>query len=131
LIKKLEVTILVSLLCVFALGQKFASGQSSSLVKILSHSSYIDDIGYLHVVGEVENGSPLDIEFVKVVGTFYDSNNTVVGTTLTYTNPSDVSGGQKAPFDLILSGASIPIPEIGNYSLQVNFEPSKSTNVLE
>jgi len=83
------------------------------------------------VVGEVENGSPLDIEFVKVVGTFYDSNNTVVGTTLTYTNPSDVSGGQKAPFDLILSGASIPIPGIANYSLQVNFEPSKSTNVLE
>lgn len=46
--------------------------------------------------------------------------------TLTYTNPSDVSVGQKAPFDLILSGVSIPIPEIANYSLQVNFEPSKN-----
>lgn len=69
-------------------------------VKIASSNDFIDSLGFLHVVGEVENNSPSNIQFVKVSGTFYDSNNQVVGTGLTYTDPSDIGSGQKAPFEL-------------------------------
>jgi PKD repeat protein len=41
-------------------------------VKILSHSSYYHS-GYFYVVGEVQNFGNNNIEFVKIVATFYNS----------------------------------------------------------
>ena len=79
-------------------------------------------IGYLHVVGEIENNSPTKIQFVKVTGTFYDSNNQVVATDFTYTNPSDIGAGLKAPFELTLISASIPISQIDHYNLQATYD---------
>lgn len=72
---------------------------------------------YLHVVGEVQNNSPTTATFVQVTGTFYDNNNQVVGTEFTYTNPYDIGAGQKAPFDLILTSASVPV---SHYNLIVS-----------
>lgn len=71
----------------------------------------------MHVVGEVQNNSPTFARFVQVTGTFYDSNNQVVPTDFTFTNPSDIGSGQKAPFDLTLPSASIPISQIDRYNL--------------
>jgi hypothetical protein len=78
-------------------------------LQILSHNSFTDSIGYLHVVGEIKNNYPATTTFVRIVGTFYDINNQVVGTQFTYANPSDIGSGEKAPFVLILTSASIPI----------------------
>ena len=44
------------------------------------------------------------------------SSNQVVGTQFTYASPSDIASGEKAPFVLILTSASIPI--LSNRSLQ-------------
>jgi hypothetical protein len=94
----------------------------SNSVTILSHNSYTDDVGYFHVVGEVENNTPTTAEFVQVTGTFYDINNAVVGTQFTYTNPSDISSGAKAPFDLVLTSASVPSSLIDQYKLDVSYQ---------
>jgi hypothetical protein len=90
---------------------------SPNELQILSHSSFTDSIGTMHVVGEVQNNSPSTATYVEVTGTFYDGNNQVVGTEFTYTNPSDIAGGDKAPFDLTLLSASIPISQVDHYSL--------------
>ncbi len=74
-------------------------------------------MGYYPVVGEVRNNSPTCAQFVQVTGTFYDNNNQVVGTQFTYTNPSDIWAGDKAPFEIILTSASIPVSQIERYSL--------------
>ena len=68
-------------------------------LQILSHNSFTDSVGYLHVVGEVQNNTPTNAQFVQVIGTFYDNNNQVVATHFTYTNPSDIGAGQKAPLN--------------------------------
>lgn len=86
-------------------------------LEILSHNSFTDSIDYLHVVGEVKNNSPSDATFVKVIGTFYNSNGQVVATDYTYTNPSDIAAGDKAPFEIILSSASVPNSQIDHYNL--------------
>jgi hypothetical protein len=90
---------------------------SPNELQILSHNSFTDSIGSLHVVGEVQNNSPSTASYVEVTGTFYDNNNQVVGTQFTYTNPSDIAGGDKAPFDLTLLSASIPTSQIDHYNL--------------
>ena len=62
---------------------------------------------------------PTSAQFVQVIGTFYDNNDQVVGTQFTYTNPSDIPSEEKAPFDLTLLSASIPVSEIDHYRLVV------------
>ena len=91
-------------------------------IRIASSNDFIDSLGFLHVVGEIENNSPTSIQFVKVSGTFYDGNNQVVGTGSTYTDPSDIGSGQKAPFELLLTSASIPISQIDHYNLQATYD---------
>ena len=88
---------------------------NSQTIKVLSMSSFLDNAGYFHVVGEIENNTPDAANFVKATGTFYDSNNQVVATDFTYTSPSDLAPGDKAPFEIILTSASIPLSQIDNY----------------
>ena len=92
----------------------------SRTVTILNHNSYTDSVGYFHVVGQVENNTPSPAQSVQVTGTFYDINNALVGTQFTYTNPSDISSGALAPFDLILKSASVPASLIDHYKLDVS-----------
>jgi hypothetical protein len=80
-------------------------------------NSFIDSIGSLHVVGEVQNNTPNPANFVKVTGTFYSKGNEVVATDFTYTSPRDIAPGDKAPFEIILTSASIPLSEIDNYRM--------------
>jgi hypothetical protein len=91
-------------------------------LQILSYNSFTDSIGYLHVVGEIKNNYPSTATFVRIVGTFYDINNQVVGTQFSYANPSDIGSGEKVPFVLILTSASIPISQIDHYSLQASYQ---------
>jgi hypothetical protein len=68
----------------------------------------------------VQNDGEANLEFVKITGTFYDSNSQVVGTEFTYPNPPDIGSGEKAPFELILTSASIPVSQIDHYELQTS-----------
>ena len=91
-------------------------------LQILSYNSFTDSIGNLHVVGEIKNNYPSTATFVRIVGTFYDINNQVVGTQFSYADPSDIGSGEKVPFVLILTSASIPISQIDHYSLQASYQ---------
>ena len=67
------------------LGNDNSNDQSSGMtananIKLSSTNSYVDTIGFYHIVGEVENNSPIAISSVKVIATLYDSSNAVVGT---------------------------------------------------
>lgn len=100
-----------------------ANNLNQNNLKILSSNEFTDSIGYLHVVGEVQNNTPQPAEFVKVTGTFYDSFGKVVATDFTYTNPRDIPSGEKAPFEMILTSSSIPMSGIANYRLLVVYNP--------
>jgi hypothetical protein len=103
-------------------GEPETSGGNLSELKILNHKSYVDRSGFLHVVGEVQNNAPNSIQLVKITSTYYGSNNQVVATDFTYTDPSGISAGDKAPFELILTSASIPISEIDHYKLSASYQ---------
>jgi hypothetical protein len=126
--------IVISLLIIFSGLTTIASGQVNTNLteesiennvnglQILSHKLFTDSRDYLHVVGEIKNNYPSTTTFVRIVGTFYDINNQVIGTQFTYSNPSDICPGEKAPFVLVLSSSSIPISQIDHYSLQASYQ---------
>ncbi|MFI5406368.1 MAG: hypothetical protein ACHQ1D_07635 [Nitrososphaerales archaeon] len=64
---------------------------------------------------------PSTADFVKIIATFYDNNNNVVGTESTYTDPYTIAAGNTAPFDLILISGSIPIEQINSYKLGLSW----------
>lgn len=98
------------------------SGIPLGTVSILNNNSYTDAAGVLHVVGEVYNDMAPDIASdVQVIATFYDSSNKVVGTNNTFTTPRNIASGEKAPFDLFMSSASIPIEEINHHELKLDW----------
>jgi len=99
-----------------------ASKNNFSGLQILNHNSFTDSEGYMHVVGELKNNSPSAETYVKIIGTFYDINNQVVGAQFSYANPASVGAGDKAPFEIILTSASVPTSLIDHYILQASHE---------
>ena len=89
--------------------------------RILSDNNYVASTGNLHIVGEVINESFESMTFVKIIATFYDSNNSVIGTDFTYTRPPTLEPGQKAPFDMILFKGSMPLHLVAYYTLSVDY----------
>ncbi len=68
-------------------------------IKVLSYGWYVDSIGYLDVVGEVQNVGPNTIDSVVLSGVIY----TLDGEAVSYSYPTTVYGQyllpqQKAPF---------------------------------
>jgi hypothetical protein len=88
--------------------------------RILSHSAYTSSTGSLHIVGEVINQSPVTAKFVKIIVTFYNAYNQVMGTDFTYTQPSDLAPGQRASFDILVLSGGIPMNQVRNYVLTVD-----------
>ena len=109
------------------LGNDNSNDQSSGMtananIKISSTNSYVDSVGYYHIVGEVENNSPISISSVKVIATLYDNSNAVVGTDYGYADPSDIGPGDKAPFQILVPSASIPTQQIDHYRIVATYQ---------
>lgn len=101
-------------------GTLLPSNNYYSPPRILSHSAYTDNIGTLHIVGEVINQSPFTAKFVKIIATLYNTYNQVIGTQFSYTQPSDLAPGQRAPFDILVLSGGIPLNQMRTYTLSVS-----------
>jgi len=91
-------------------------------VSILSSSQTNTDFGSTYIVGEVRNDLSHLINYVQIVGTFYDSRGLLIDTDFTYTDLDYLRPGEKSPFRLIISDESV-VQRIDSYTLAVNWEP--------
>ena len=69
------------------------------------------------MVGIAKNTGNANINYVKISGTFYDSNNNVVDTDFTYTMLDILKPDQKSPFKIMLSEPD----GYDHYSLSISF----------
>ncbi len=75
-----------------------------SEISVLSSSSFTEDIGAYHIVGEVKNNSPSDsMKYVKIVATLYDKTGKVIGTDFTFSDVGVLRPAEKSPFEIILT----------------------------
>ena len=95
-------------------------GSTYQSPKLVSQSSYYDSIGTMHIVGEVMNQSPVTARFVEIIATFYNSNNQVIGTDFSFTDPTDLAPGQRAPFEILVPEGSMPMYQLSYYGLRVD-----------
>ena len=87
-------------------------------VTIVSATGYASEYGIYYVAGEVRNNSESALDYVEIVGTFYDDQNQVVDTTFTYTMLDIVDAGGLAPFELSLLD---PPDTLSSYKLDVQY----------
>ena len=75
-------------------------GSNPDAVQVDVASANKDSIGAYHVRGTIKNLGDSNLEFVKVTGIFYDTDNKTVGvTTCCYTDPDSIEPGRTASFD--------------------------------
>lgn len=94
-------------------------------IVILSHTGYIDLLGFYNVVGEVQNTGDQAARYVEIIATFYNSSNVVVGTSFTYSDVSVLSPERKSPFRILLADTT-QVLKTDHYSLNVDFTPAAS-----
>lgn len=92
---------------------------------VVSHQSYIDSLGWYHIVGEVQNNASTSMEYVEVIAKLYNSEKEVIGTKLTFTAPDVIAPGAAAPFDIIALRQA-QWENIESYSLEVKGDVSNS-----
>lgn len=92
--------------------------ESEEYLAILSHSSYVDRLGYLHIVGELQNIGSKNTELNKVMATFFDSEGVPVVTASNYSYLGILIPGQKSPFEITFSSP----PPVKNYKLERAWE---------
>ena len=103
-----------------------AFGQQKKGLVIVSDNRFNDNdpnLPQYHIVGEVQNNGSETAKFVEVSATLYDSNNKVIGTESTFTKPSEIDPGQKAPFEITVGtdkvmGGDLSI--IDHYAIQAS-----------
>lgn len=98
---------------------------NASRLSVVSHHSYVDTLGWYHIVGEVQNNATVPMEFVEVIAKLYDESENVIGTKLTFTAPNVIFPGGRAPFDIIALRRS-QWQQIKTYRLQVKGDVSQS-----
>lgn len=102
-------------------------------LEIVSHKSYIDSLGWYHIVGEVQNNASAPMKYVEVMAKLYDATATVIGTKLTFTAPDVIFPGGSAPFDIIALRQS-QWENIETYTLHVKGDtatgPEQQTLIL-
>lgn len=85
---------------------------------ILSHSTYVDTFGYLHVVGEVENIGTNNTEQNQVTVTFVDTEGNPTVSASTYSYLDIISPGQRSPFEIVFSSS----PNVTNYKIELSWQ---------
>lgn len=109
---------LAFVLILLSLAPNPASAAAS--LEVVSHHSYVDDIGYYNIVGEVRNNTDSPMEYVEIVATLYDDDGNMTGTESGFTLLDVVLPGGKSPFEISTSeweGTT-------HYKLQVQGDPA-------
>ena len=81
----------------------FAQGSSSDLIQISSASSYTDEFGNFHIIGEVNNTSPDPQTNIAVTAILSDTTtNSSVGNHSAFSSIETLRSGELSPFDIVI-----------------------------
>ena len=102
----------------------------SQQLAVLNVADSKNSLGWLEVVGEVENRGTAPSTYTQVAGTFYDADGKVIYVHFTYTDPSEIPPGAKHPFKITV-GSDERTSRIARYALTAESENSGYTSVPE
>ena len=102
----------------------------SQQLAVLNVADSKNSLGWLEVVGEVENRGTASSAYTQVTGTFYDVDGRVVYVRFTYADPTEIPPGAKHPFKITV-GSDERSSKITRYAISAESENSGYTSVPE
>ncbi len=97
------------------------------LLQITSSISYVDSIGFYHVIGKVANDGDRQSTFTNVVGTFYDKEGHIITVGRGLTEPINIPAGQSASFKINIHRDLVQ--QISAYSLDAESDEFLATGI--
>lgn len=70
--------------------------------KILEHKSYLDENGYFNVYGKLKNIGLVEADYIRVIGTFYQKDNSIVAFDSKILEPKKLKANEEGRFKLIV-----------------------------
>jgi hypothetical protein len=93
---------------------------SEVILGLMGTNDYVDDLGQLHLIGEVHNGMAGNVDQIRVSVTFYDDAGNVLETATTSALLDLLTPGQRSPFVLVWESPG----EWKRYSLRATARPT-------
>jgi len=116
LIKILPATLTIA---VFILVASFTLPAKATVeLNILNDTGYLDDYGWYHVPGEVENVGDQAVKYVRIKVFFYNASDDLLCTKDRRTELDTINPDRKSPFEVTLSN-EVLASEVDHYSLTV------------
>lgn len=101
---------------------------NSDPIQVISTSTYTDDLGNFHIIGEVNNTSTQSQIDIVITAILYDTNNnTVVGNHSAFSSISTLRQGELSPFDIVIQN---PQQILGKFDF-IEFSASSQTATEE
>ncbi len=91
------------------------TAQSPLSVEIVEFSSFSDEAGGHHIVGDVRNNHEFAVKFPEVIATYYDASHNVIRVEMALSQLNTIQPGETAAFEVVLVD---PPPELHHYALQ-------------
>jgi parallel beta-helix repeat protein len=101
-------------------NEAFSQSNLESGIEEVSENQFVDEFGYVHVLGEIKNKLNTKMDFVKATVAYYDSQNRIIGSDSVYTDPSTLLPGQSATYQALTSSGNLASNDVS--SVKVNYE---------
>ena len=102
----------------------YAQIPNQNNIQIISTSSYKDNAGNFHIIGEANNTSASPQGLVKISSNLYDSSNNLIGNASTYSSVETLRPGELSPFSISIS-KNEQTNNISYYELSATSQPSQ------
>lgn len=101
-------------------NEAIAQSNLESGIEEISENQFVDELGCVHVLGEIQNKLNTKMDFVKANVAYYDSQNRIIGSDFVYSDPNTLLPGQTATYQALTSPDSLASSDVS--SVKVNYE---------
>ena len=103
-------------------NEAFAQSNSESGIEEISENQFVDELGYVHVLGEIQNKLNTKMDFVKVNVAYYDSQGRIIGSDFVYSDPNSLLPGQTATYQALTSPNSLASSDVSTVKVRYEYE---------
>lgn len=96
-------------------------GTGEGIIVLNNHSSLVDSINFLHIIGEVKNNTGASAKFVRVTANLFNAQNQLIDTDYTYARLDILPPGETTCFEIIFLGS----PVFAYYTFEVSYSTTE------
>ena len=101
------------------------SGDNNNIIQLTSTSSYTDDFGNFHIIGEINNTSTQPQTNIVITAILSDTtnNNAIVGNHSAFSSIGTLRSGELSPFDIVIQNPQLILGKFNFMEFSTTSQP--------